>query len=747
MRWRSLPLLLLVAAGCGSDGNEPGTPEYRVTAASGASHSGPAGGRLLNVPLVLVTDGSGAPAVGVTMTLTLESGATAGFSLPETRVATGGDGVARADVVLGSAGTAAVRAQAPGASRPSATVTVTAAAAPVLTAVAPVSFGAGDVVVLTGTGLPTAEGGTTVLVGGVPATILAPVGGDTPGSTLRVRAPACVASGAVQVTARVGQVTTNALAATYTSSVAQPALDPLHGVTVSAAQLETCLSLAGEGARYLVIPQFATRDDAPASVRGTRPAFTIGAQAVGAPAAALLQEAPARLSAQQRLDRALREREQSLAPFAAGAARRDGRELAAAAEALELNSTRAFKVLRDLDGGTFADVTARLKFIGSNILVYVDQAAPAAGFTDAELTNLGKLFDRKLYPVAVDAFGRESDIDDNGHVVVLMTPVVNRLTTAAECEELGFVTGFFYGLDLTPSLANSNRAEVFYSLVPDEDGATGSCAHSVDDVNRIVPATFIHELQHMISWNQHVLVRGGPTEQLWLNEGLSHVAEELGSLLYERDPNATRTSPDQLFPDSSQGFINGNLLNAWNYLAAPQNVSTTLFTKGGSLEERGAAWLFVRWLADQKGDGVLRRLVETKLTGVANVVDKAGEPWDRLFGDYVVALYAADRLPGVTPSAIPQRYRFTSRDWRRIFKRLHDTNAPGVSRDYPIFAEQFAPDGNRSGSMLPGAMRYFELRNTTGTPRATLRFVPGAGASFPEGLGAQVTIFRLPTGS
>jgi hypothetical protein len=40
----------------------------------------------------------------------------------------------------------------------------------------------------------------------------------------------------------------------------------------------------------------------------------------------------------------------------------------------------------------------------------------------------------------------------------------------------------------------------------------------VVEVQAFVPITFIHEFQHMISFNQHVLVRGGDGEVLWLNE-------------------------------------------------------------------------------------------------------------------------------------------------------------------------------------------------------------------------------------
>jgi hypothetical protein len=47
-----------------------------------------------------------------------------------------------------------------------------------------------------------------------------------------------------------------------------------------------------------------------------------------------------------------------------------------------------------------------------------------------------------------------------------MTPVVNALTSSADCAKTGFITGFNYGLDLLPTQANSNRGEIFYALVP-----------------------------------------------------------------------------------------------------------------------------------------------------------------------------------------------------------------------------------------------------------------------------------------
>jgi hypothetical protein len=271
----------------------------------------------------------------------------------------------------------------------------------------------------------------------------------------------------------------------------------------------------------------------------------------------------------------------------------------------------------------------------------------------------------------------------------------------------------------------------------------------VSEVLSIVPATFIHEFQHMISWHQKVLVRGSTTdEELWLNEGLSHIAEEMGSLLYEEPcRNVTtppcRSSAVQLFPDSSQGYIVGNFTNAYRYLQGSTNTSLVLGTESGSLQERGASFLFLRWLGDQKGNGIYRRLVETRLRGVANVEDKTGEPWNRLFGDFSVALYAADRLPGVTPTTVPDRYRFLSRDLRAIFNRLYETSTSGVSRPFPIEPPLLPLDGSVSNTMVPGTMTWYRLNTSASTPRATITFAPSA-TPFDDRLGAQVSILRLP---
>ena len=265
------------------------------------------------------------------------------------------------------------------------------------------------------------------------------------------------------------------------------------------------------------------------------------------------------------------------------------------------NELRTFVVCAKLDCSRFDRVGARAKAINSKVAIFVDTLAPAGGLDSVALDSVARVFDQRLYAIDTTAFGRESDINADSVVMVLMTNTVNKLVTASECTDPtgGFVAGFFFGVDIDPHFSNdsrSNKAEVFYSIVADPAG-TLSCPHSAVELQALVPVTFIHEFQHMISFNQHVLVRGQNGEVLWLNEGLSHYAEELGGRSYEANPDARMA--DCIIGQTTCRFYVGNLLNAYDYLDSTAK-HFLLPTEGiGSLAERGAQWLFVRYLVDQ----------------------------------------------------------------------------------------------------------------------------------------------------
>ena len=66
-------------------------------------------------------------------------------------------------------------------------------------------------------------------------------------------------------------------------------------------------------------------------------------------------------------------------------------------------------------------------------VVAVLRAPTADGFANGDLSGIGNLFDQTLFPIDINAFGQPSDIDQNGRMIMLMTPVVNALVTAADC--------------------------------------------------------------------------------------------------------------------------------------------------------------------------------------------------------------------------------------------------------------------------------------------------------------------------
>jgi len=535
-------------------------------------------------------------------------------------------------------------------------------------------------------------------------------------------------------------------------------LAALQGVTLSAADLG-CLSFVGAGGTYLVVPQFATTTTDTAPIR-----YELGAAASGTTARIALDLTPApsipriggpRDGLQAMFDGMLRARERTLLPMTASSwtgSRTLSAERAQAVTAPPpVGSTTTFQVCGNLncDSTAFKTDTAVLKFAGSHILFYASTKTPPGGLTDAQITAFANLFDQTLYGIDAQMFGPPSDIDDNGRVIVLMSPYVNAITPANTCESTGFVAGFFFGADLVPNVPHSNRGEIYYSLAPDPNG-TFSCAHTVAEVESLTGATFLHELLHMINFGEKVLTHGlNDTEAEFLDEGMAKVAEELGARYYEQKfPAPTgRTDPTQPFPDSAVDFIAGDLFDSYDFLRAPSTSTATITGENAStLHDAGGEWLFLRWLGDQKDSTVYTRIVESGLTGLPNLEAAAGESFPTLFGDFSLALYT-DSLVGVSRDQIPPRYRFTSRNLRVLYRWLFDHvgNRQSVPSPFPITLKPLTLSGAVTGAMLSGTMDYYQLTVPTAGSAASLHFSQPGGTPFGSALNAQVSIFHCPS--
>jgi hypothetical protein len=238
---------------------------------------------------------------------------------------------------------------------------------------------------------------------------------------------------------------------------------------------------------------------------------------------------------------------------------------------------------------------------------------------------------------------------------------------------------------------------------------------------RSLPPVLVHELQHMISFNQHVLRRGQDDEAIWLNEGLSHFAEEL----------AQRLIPDDhcpLFTSCFAQFAEGNIQNAYQFLEDPEATYLVAPTNDGpTLGGRGASWLFVRWLADHfssdtlKGTQLTRAVLQGGSPGEGNVVAATGVPFEQLVGEWLLANWLENLLD------FPQTGRLRYRTWN--LRGTYAANYPAnFSRPYPLIPD--STDGHyvRNGTLRAGSGRYLRVVVPAGAPSVTVRLADQGGA-------------------
>ncbi len=309
-----------------------------------------------------------------------------------------------------------------------------------------------------------------------------------------------------------------------------------------------------------------------------------------------------------------------------------------AAKAVSMGQVETFRVLSNLSStSTFTMIDASVRCIGSSVIFYVDTDPRINSnvLSDSDIQSLCSEFD-DVASREQQLLGETSDVDGDGKVAILMTKQINMLGGYAG----GIITGFFWAGDLydvSSSNPASNHREIIYTMVPDPAGTFGTTVTRDFALNSLLPAVLPHELQHAINYNQHVFVDGTPPETNWLNEGMSHLAEDI------------------------MGYGQENPSRYALYLSNPSNAGVVTLRQP-NLYERGASYLFLRYLYEQaaSGDTFVRNLEQSGLTGVENVeASFAGGSGFSMFHEFLarwtVALAMTDE--GITADS-----RFIYRD-------------------------------------------------------------------------------------
>ena len=96
---------------------------------------------------------------------------------------------------------------------------------------------------------------------------------------------------------------------------------------------------------------------------------------------------------------------------------------------------------------------------------------------------------------------------------------------------------------VTDCVTASNEGEMFYMPVPDPNKTINANYADKAILASGNLAVLVHEFQHLINAGRRIYVNNASSfEEVWLNEGLSHIAEEL--LYYRISGNSPRSNID-----------------------------------------------------------------------------------------------------------------------------------------------------------------------------------------------------------
>ena len=379
-----------------------------------------------------------------------------------------------------------------------------------------------------------------------------------------------------------------------------------------------------------------------------------------------------------------------------------------------IGDKRVFKVLNAKDG--FDRVTARVRFVSDHSLVYLDEKAPAGGQRPRSIGSGSRVRGPHLSHHHRGLWRRiGSGRKRPGH-----HPLHSGGKPAHPPGEDSFVGGFFFGLDLLPGREGSNAGEIFYAMVPDPGGAEGPAIGKFNALNTI-PAVLAHEFEHMVHFNQRMLLRGAETsEALWLSEALAQMAEDLVGDAFERARE----------PAKALYYRSGNFIRARLFLRDPGHVSLLASLPPGTLAERGAGWLFLKQLSGRPGrEGLLGTLASSTSSGIRNITDAVGLPWEGLVAEWAGALF----LDGTSVPARPE-LSFPGVDLRSV---LSDPNG-----SYPLHPLAFGGGSSLfSGTLWSSAPYYFIISPPAGG--VSLNAGGPMGGSPEAGSELRVLVVRL----
>jgi hypothetical protein len=234
-------------------------------------------------------------------------------------------------------------------------------------------------------------------------------------------------------------------------------------------------------------------------------------------------------------------------------------------------SLGATKTLRASTGHGFEDIQVKAIAVGEHAVVWADvTAAHPAALDAAFVTQFLSDFEHTILPRERTVFGVESDVDGDGRLGLVFTPLTHQTAVA-----------FFTSCDVASSAdcSGTNAGDYLWLTPPNAIDPPYNTPNAIKEI-------LTHELSHLIHFNRKV-VRNRLSD--WTDSG--YMIEGVGGF-----------AQDAIGPQA------GNLYVAMAGLTgiADFSLGDTLVdgarydtTRDGAL--RGGSYLFVRWLYDRAG--------------------------------------------------------------------------------------------------------------------------------------------------
>lgn len=314
------------------------------------------------------------------------------------------------------------------------------------------------------------------------------------------------------------------------------------------------------------------------------------------------------------------------------------RRLSQASEARAIGSSETFWI----NNGRFKPEEDRerpavLRHLTPNAYFYVDRQSTVS---DTALAALAGEFEARIYPGVTGVFGPEArpGVDGDARIFIVITSAFNESGTD--------LLAYFWARDAVPEAhadAHSNHQEVLF-MSDRLLTAARIQRHSV----------LAHELQHLINFSRKGARLGYVSQEAtWLDEGLSMMAMDL----------------------AGYGLEEGEKLVAREilaYLTAPEAYSLTDWGSNPNGSSFGQNYLFMRYVVDRYGAGLLKELIDSNAIGVAAVdavVAKHGTSFAGVFRDWAIANLHDGRGPAP--------YRYERVDLRGSYAGI---SLPGITR-------------------------------------------------------------------